>query len=190
MNKELLEKGISVENDPEIGYQGYLNRGGIINEKDYYSALSRSSSTTEEHKKILKDAGPAGAELRNHIKQAENIAKFAGIELRNTENSIDPRVLLYATLRGDAKDEKPQNKASEKHTSIYHDGVSADDTKSTEESERHHSEMTDMRLFAEALRMLGDMDGFNKLKLKYHTNRPPETYCPLCGQIRYTKDCL
>ncbi|HEY4474773.1 MAG TPA: hypothetical protein VJC06_02530 [Candidatus Paceibacterota bacterium] len=190
MHKEHLEKGGDVSSDTEIGHQGYLKRGGIINEKDYHSALSRSSSTTEEIKKALKDLGPAGAELRNHIKQAENISKFAGIELHSTEKSIDPRVLLYSTLRGDVKLEKYQDKASGKSTSIYFNGVQDDNPKLKEKSERHHSEMTDARLFAEALRMLGDTNSLNKMKTAYHTNRPLGTCCPLCGQTQENEGCL
>lgn len=57
-------------------------------------------------------------------------------------------------------------------------------------ADHQYQQMNDPRLFAEVLQMLGDTDAMNKLKTAYHTNRPPETYCPLCGQIRYSENCL
>ena len=70
------------------------------------------------------------------IKQSELIARVAGIELRNAKDSLDQRTVLYGILRTDAK---------------------------PKEVKYHHSQMCDQRLFAEALRMLGDTDSLNKL---------------------------
>ncbi len=70
------------------------------------------------------------------IKQSELMAKIAGIELRNTKDAMDQRTILYVILRADAKPE----------------GI-----------KYHHNQMSDQRLFAEVLRMLGDIDSLNKL---------------------------
>jgi hypothetical protein len=56
--------------------------------------------------------------------------------LRNTENTIDQRTILYATLRSDV---------------------------APKEVEHHHSQMSDQRLFAEVLRMLGDVESLDKM---------------------------
>ncbi len=72
-----------------------------------------------------------------HIAQVENTARFAGIELKYPEGGYDPRIALYAVLRAD---ENPEPK-----------------------SEDHHSELSDQRLFAEVLRMLGDTESLRKL---------------------------
>ncbi|OHA05820.1 MAG: hypothetical protein A2934_04505 [Candidatus Sungbacteria bacterium RIFCSPLOWO2_01_FULL_47_10] len=73
------------------------------------------------------------------IGQAENIAKYAGIALDNS-SGVDPKVKLYAVLRAYAKPEDAKN---------------------------HHSKMSDQRLFAEAVRMLGDIDSLNKMIAAY-----------------------
>ncbi len=77
------------------------------------------------------------------VKQLEHIAEFTGIELHNIKNTIDQRIILYVILRADIK--------------------------SKEEAEYHHSDMSDQRLFAEVLRMLGDVDSLNKL-INAHPN--------------------
>lgn len=69
------------------------------------------------------------------ILQAEGMAELAGITLLNSEGVLDPRIILYGILRTDVK---PGN-------------------------EYHHSQMSDQRLFAEALRMLEDVDSLQKL---------------------------
>ncbi len=69
------------------------------------------------------------------INQSELIARVAGIELYNAKDSIDQRTMLYGILRTD----KPEG------------------------AKYHHCQMSDQRLFAEALRMLGDVDSLNKL---------------------------
>jgi hypothetical protein len=73
------------------------------------------------------------------VRQSELIARVAKIELNNTKDSLDQRTILYGVLRGD----KPK-------------GV-----------KYHHCQMSDQRLFAEALRMLGDVDSLNKLVNAY-----------------------
>ncbi len=69
--------------------------------------------------------------------QAKGIARFAGIELLDeTKGVADPKIILYGILRSDVRFE----------------GVL-----------RHHDEMSDQRLFAEALRMLGDAESLKKM---------------------------
>jgi len=68
----------------KYNYQRYLELGGIINEKDYTSALTRSKDSATFNESTTK--------------QAENIAKFAGIELHNTEDAIDEKIILYGIL--------------------------------------------------------------------------------------------
>lgn len=127
MNKELLEKSFGAQDTPEENnYQQYLELGGIINEKDYEDALAKAQKTT------------ARDEAR--IRQAENIAKFAGIESHNTEGAIDQRIILYEILRSD----------------VMPKGV-----------KYHHSQMSDQRIFVEALRMLGDVESVDKMIKKY-----------------------
>lgn len=103
-------------------YQRYRELGGIINESDYDSALLRARRTTTLDKTL--------------IAQAENIARFSGIELKNEEGVLDRRTILYGILRADIRPEKVRH---------------------------HHSQMSDQCLFAEALRMLEDVDALNKL---------------------------
>lgn len=178
MNKELLENGLNVNNtSEENGYQRYLELSGIISKEDYAGALERAKNATALDKTL--------------VIQAENTAKFAGIELHNTEDSLDPRIVLYVILRG-PNPEKPvdDNQPSIKPKSIYFDGVSIDDNAGPQEKPKHpHRQLTDPSLFREVLRMLGDTDALNKMKAAYHTNRPLGTYCPLCQQIRYSEDC-
>ncbi len=73
------------------------------------------------------------------VRQSELIARVAGIGLRNEKGSLDRRTILYGVLRSD----KPE-------------GV-----------RYHHCQMSDQRLFAEALRMLGDVDSLDKLVSAY-----------------------
>ncbi len=111
----------------ETCYQQYQELGGIINEEDYQSALAKAKNTTTLDTTL--------------IKQSELIARIAGIELCNTKDSIDQRIILYGILRTDTKPKKVKY---------------------------HHCQMCDQRLFAEALRMLGDTDSLNKLIKTYH----------------------
>ena len=106
-------------------YNKYQELGGIINEKDCIGALTRAKKTIAFNK-IL-------------IQQAENIAEYAGIVLKNSDG-VDPRVKLYAVLRADNR---------------------------PEDVKYHHSQMSDQRLFAEAVRMLGDVDSLNKMVAAY-----------------------
>ncbi len=131
MNGEYFEKNGAGEQGaqkesgldaPNSGYEQYKALGGIINEKDYESAITRSKNVTAPDKAL--------------ITQTESIAETAGVELHNTKDSLDPRVVLYGILRNDTHPE----------------GV-----------KYHHSQMSDQRLFAEALRMLGDTESLNKV---------------------------
>ena len=128
MNKNPFEKGpIAPDNTKKNkSYHQYWELGGIINEKDYESALTRAKNT------------PALDAART--KQAEEIAKFAGIKLDNTKDGIDQRIILYEILRSDTK---------------------------PEEVTSHHSQMSDQRLFVEALRMLGDVESLDKMIKAY-----------------------
>jgi len=110
------------END---AYGSYRTLGGIINEKDCISALDRAKKITAFNESL--------------IRQAENIAKHAGIVLENSDG-VDPRVKLYAVLRTDNR---------------------------PEDVKYPHSQMSDQRLFAEALRILGDVDSLNKVIAAY-----------------------
>ncbi|MDO8560792.1 MAG: hypothetical protein Q7R91_01085 [bacterium] len=87
------------------------------------------------------------------IEQVKLMAEFAGIELHNTEDVIDQRTILYGILRTEAKPK-----------AVTH----------------HHSQMSDQRLFAEALRMSGDTDALSKLVNTYHK---AGTYCPICSKV-------
>lgn len=129
-------------------YNQYREFGGIINEKDYESALARAQDIGTVPEKIP-------------IRQAEHIAEFAGIELRNIKDAIDSRAVLYAILRTDTK---------------------------TKEVEYHHSQMSDQRIFAEALRMLGDTDALAKLINAYHK---VGIHCPICLKVAISgEECL
>ncbi|MDO8676100.1 MAG: hypothetical protein Q7K16_00335 [Candidatus Azambacteria bacterium] len=103
-------------------YERYQELGGIINEKDYKSALTRA-----------KDITAIDTELTEQLK---SIARLAGIELHNTKNVLDQRTILYGVLRTDTKPKVVKY---------------------------HHSQMSDQRLFAEVLRMLGDVDSLSRL---------------------------
>ena len=70
------------------------------------------------------------------IRQSEFMARVAGIALRNSKDAIDQRTMLYGILRTDAN---------------------------LKGTEYHHCQMSDQHLFAEVLRMLGDVDSLNKL---------------------------
>jgi len=71
---------------------------------------------------------------------AKALAKVAGIEFENSQNGPDPRVALYAVLRADSF-------------------TSAD--------EAHSGGLTDQKLFAETLQMLGETAALEKFKAAY-----------------------
>ncbi|MEK7608448.1 MAG: hypothetical protein AAB495_02625 [Patescibacteria group bacterium] len=92
------EEGVKregVQYAPKGDYEKYKSLGGIINEKDYQSALDRAEKTTTLD--------------RPHFAEAEVIAKVSGIALYSSSGSLDPRVALYGVLRGDT------NPAGEKY---------------------------------------------------------------------------
>ena len=80
---------------PRKSYQRYIELGGIINEKDYQSALDRIGNT------LNRKEWP----VRVSILQAMGIAEYARIELSSPENDLDPRVALYVILRNDVRPE-------------------------------------------------------------------------------------
>jgi hypothetical protein len=130
MNNNLFEMGPvgPGSTKDKRSYQQYHDLGGIINEKDYESALARAGSMTAPDKA--------------RIAQAKGIADFAGIKLlKETEGGvIDPIIILYGILRSDVQ---------------------------PKEIKYHHQQMTDQRIFAEALRMLGDVDSLDTLIKAY-----------------------
>jgi len=141
MNKEFLKKNKVVDTQdidketadiPENSYQRYVELGGIINEKDYQSALDRMDKTRTLDRK--------NPQVRNSIQQALGIAEYAKIKLNDSENVLEPKIVLYVTLRNDAK---------------------------PEDAKYHHSQMSDQRIFGEVLRMLGDADSLDKLIKTY-----------------------
>ncbi|MBI2062478.1 MAG: hypothetical protein HYT64_02205 [Candidatus Yanofskybacteria bacterium] len=72
--------------------------------------------------------------------QVKVMSDFAGIELHDIDDTTDPRIILYGILRNDVRPE----------------GV-----------EYHHSQMSDQRIFVEALKMLGDVESLKKM-IKMH----------------------
>ena len=123
MHNYFSERGpIGPDNPKENkSYHQYKELGGLINEKDYENTLTRARNMTavDEPEKA----------------QAEGIAGFAGIELHNTKDAVDPRIILYGVLSRDvrSKIERPY----------------------------------DQRLFAEALKMLGDVKSLDKMIKTY-----------------------
>jgi hypothetical protein len=81
----------------------------------------------------------------NKRAQVQTMATASGIILE--DSGIDPRVALYAVLRADQNPDLL--------------------------SKYHHSQMTDQKLFAEVLRMLGDTESLKKL-LETHPHIFPE----------------
>lgn len=140
MNKEFFENKSAVTQDikeKETGgalenYQRYLELGGIINEKDYQNTIDRMNKTHTFNR--------TDPRVRNKIWQAEGMARYARIELNNSEDDLDPKIVLYVILRSDVRPE----------------GV-----------EYHHSQMSDQCIFGEVLRMLGDADSLDKLVRAY-----------------------
>ncbi|MFA5359696.1 MAG: hypothetical protein WC349_01935 [Patescibacteria group bacterium] len=80
------------------------------------------------------------SEIRSTIRQGEVIAEFAKISLNNSEDNPDSKIVLYVLLRTDPIPEGKQN---------------------------HHGQMSDQKLFSEAVRMTGDADALNKLIAAY-----------------------
>jgi len=76
----------NVEKDSKHSYPRYKALGGIINEKDYKSALDRAQSM-------------AALENKSLVLQAKMIAEESGIALHSLEIASDPRVILYGILR-------------------------------------------------------------------------------------------
>lgn len=111
----------------EDSYRRYLELGGIINEKDHQSTIDRMNSRTLETMDMR---------VRNSIRQARKIAEYSGIELTDSGDTLDPKIILYVILRLDTK---------------------------PKEVEYHHEQMSDQRIFAEVLRMLGDEISLDKL---------------------------
>lgn len=84
------EAGAQDRSGENGAYESYQEVGGIINEKDYRSALARAEEAETLNETL--------------IQQAKNIAEYAGIVLDNS-GGVDPKVKLYAVLRADNKPE-------------------------------------------------------------------------------------
>ncbi|MDP1689022.1 MAG: hypothetical protein Q8L47_02740 [bacterium] len=128
MTNNIYEMGSTVKEESENDklYQEYLKLGGIINKEDWKSALTRTENKKDRD--------------QNRISQIEAIARFAGIDLVDTEDELDKRIVLYELLRSDVQPEKVQY---------------------------HHQQMTNQRIFAEVLKMVGDTDSLNKFVKRY-----------------------
>ncbi len=124
MSKEIFEN--------ENNYQRYMELGGIINKKDYQSALDRMNNTHALDRK--------NPQVRSLIFQAMEITRDARIELNDSKDVLDPKIVLYVILRSDVK---------------------------PKDVEHHHSQMSDQNIFGEVLRMLGDADSLDKLIRAY-----------------------
>ena len=133
MNKESFKN--SVDNS-RSNYSEFLELGGIINEKDYQNTLERAKDPNVLYRKDRFEA----QQVKNPIKQVKSIAEFSGIELSDSENNLDSKVVLYVILRLDVRPEK-----------VGH----------------HHSQMSDQQLFGEVLRILGDVDSLDTLMKAY-----------------------
>ena len=124
----------------EKNYQEYLKLGGKINETDCKRILEEAIIPNILDKKDLEKNN---TEIETTIEQAR--ADFAKIiSLENSEkdfnSKLDQRFVLYVLLRTDFHPEGAQN---------------------------HHGQMSDRRLFAEALKMAGDADALDKLIKAY-----------------------
>ncbi len=85
MHNGTNDEGRGREGEAGLSYAGYISHGGLINETDYQSALTRSRGAK------------VGDSTRN---QAEGIARFAGLDLGALRGEIDPSA-LYGILRND-----------------------------------------------------------------------------------------
>ena len=119
-------------NTPENNYQRYSELGGIINEEDYKNAVDRMENT---HTLDMNDPG-----VKASVAQVKGMARRAEINMDDSGSEIDPKIILYAKLRLDAKP------ADVKY---------------------HHSQMGDQQIFGEVLRMLGDAESLDKLIKAY-----------------------
>ena len=131
-NKVVETQGIKEGTNLENSYQRYLELGGIINEKDYQSALDRMSKTRTLDRK--------DPQVRTRIRRVSGIARHVGIELNNSEDVLDPKIVLYEILRSDTQ---------------------------PKDVKYHHSQMSDEPIFGEVLRILGDADSLDKLIKAY-----------------------
>jgi|SRR3989338_771562 len=85
MHNGTNDEGRGREGEKGLSYAGYVSHGGLINEADYQSALTRSR----------------GAKVGDGARsQSEGIARFSGLDLGALRGEIDPRV-LYGILRND-----------------------------------------------------------------------------------------
>ena len=149
-------------------YQQYLESGGAFNEKDYENAIQKVRDAMEmtTHEMPSEQEKPIENQAQHQLKtmvenetppekhaqlQVKMIAEYAGIELN--KDKADQRAVLYGILR---------------------------DNSQSKETQSRYSQMSDQRLFAEALRMLEDKDALNKL---IEANHKIGTHCPICSKV-------
>lgn len=120
---------------------------------EQYQELGGIINREDYERALQRSAEMAAVSDTIMVEQVENMAEFAGIELQNEKSANDPRVKLYAVLRSDSKPEKVKY---------------------------YHSQMSDQRLFAEVLRILGGTEALDKLIGAYHK---VGTYCPICLKV-------
>ncbi len=89
----------------ENGYQRYLELGGIINEKDYRSAIDRMNNVCTFDRR--------NSQVRNSMQQVMEMARYAKIELSGSEDVLDPKIVSYVILRLDVKPENVEHHHSQ-----------------------------------------------------------------------------
>lgn len=141
-----------MENAQETNsYQRYLELGGIINEEDYKKAfetlanIKTEADITRLLRERSKEEDPeiAANHTRTLVRQATGVADSAEIELYNSEDNLDPKIILYIILRTD---------------------------KRTRGTRYYHDDMWDRQTFVEALRILGDAESVKTMIEKYNLN--------------------
>ncbi len=74
-------------------YAQYKELGGIINEKDYLGVFERARNPNILDLK--------SKQVINSIRQAGGIARHAKIEMDDSEDTVDIRIVLHVLLRND-----------------------------------------------------------------------------------------
>lgn len=143
MDMENTQEHMGKDESEKYAYQHYKELGGIINEKDYQSAIDRAKTikSWKDYKSAFVTNNKATIDDESLILQPKMMAEKSGIELHNSEDALDERTVLYGVLRTDVNP-----------------GV-----------KYHHNQMPDQEIFAEALRMAGDEDSLKKL-IEAHPN--------------------
>lgn len=138
----------------KVSYQQYQSLGGIINEGAYRSAMDRAKQVGLSPEEPVVNQGDNTADLEaadlakkkaqleeSLRSQAKRIARFSKVFLPKEE--FRDVVILYGILRTDVIPGEPY----------------------------HHGQMSDERLFAEALRMLNYPEELGRVIRTYHTHQ-------------------